>query len=192
MYCLTFSQTYGNKQQLYTYWWPSISIIFQGEMSLVMFDLTQSKKRGPLIREGEFFFTKTVSFSWFFALSLWRHDQVPAKHQFDQNSHRQAALRAPSQTSDNGEVFQQKYFSSLRHIFAKKTLTFVGFFVLYKWMKGETMIGIEGPPTSQGQRCLLRLICCFKPWDVEQAPLVLLVVLVLQVLLVLLMPFFFW
>ena len=141
---------------------------------------------------GSFFFTKTVSFSWFFALSLWRHDQVPAKHQFDQNSHRQAALRAPSQTSDNGEVFQQKYFSSLRHIFAKKTLTFVGFFVLYKWMKGETMIGIEGPPTSQGQRCLLRLICRFKPWDVEQAPLVLLVALVLQVLLVLLMPFFFW
>ena len=56
--------------------------------------------------------------------------------------------------------FNNKYFSSLRHIFAKKTLTFFGFFVLYKWMKGETMIGIEGPPTSQGQRCLLRLICC--------------------------------
>ena len=28
--------------------------------------------------------------------------------------------------------FNKKYFSSLRHIFAKKTLTFVGFFVLYK------------------------------------------------------------
>ena len=157
MYRLTFSQTCGKTQPLYTYWWPSISITFQWEMSLVMFDLTQSKKRGSLFREGEIFFTKTVSFSWFFALSLWRHDQVPAKHQFDQNSHCQAALRAPSQTSDNGEVFQQKIFLISPSYFCKENVDILWVFCSLQmnerwdndWYRGPTNIPrSEMPPKA--------------------------------------------
>ena len=105
---------------------------------------------------GSFFFTKTISFSWFFALSLWRHDQAPAKHQFDQNSHRQAALRAPSQTSDNGEVFQQKIFFISPSYFCKENVDICWVFCSLQmnerwdndWYRGPTNIPRSEMPSK--------------------------------------------
>ena len=113
--------------------------------------------RNEALRSGRFFFTKKVRFSWFSALSLWRHDQVSAKHQFDQNPHCQAALRAPSQTSDNGEVFQQQIFFISPSYFCKENVDILWVFCSLQmnerwdndWYRGPTNIPrSEMPPKA--------------------------------------------